>query len=358
MLKIKKLTIFFFLVICFCLGEGVFCQEVKPQFGGKAKSLEDFHVEVTYSTEKLTIHDLLQVTITLNYPNGFSLDIKHLKKNLLQSSRDFLLKDEEMYSEETLDDSKKALKIEYFLEPLKKGSFLVSFYEVFFFKKEDPKERVEIFSPIRSIEVTLPEEELSNTPITDLLNLSEAIPIEISKVNQKNLLLDDNKWEKEAKKNEEFFRNRKFSWKLLFLLLVFGVALFFVGKWLKRFLFSKYKEQELLVDPEEKALQALEKVLKKKLPEKKKIDEFYVEITSILRLFIEEKYCLNAPEQTTEEFLQNATKHAKFSKNKQEQLSDFLIQADLVKFAKMYPEILECEQAFSKSKDFILDKGC
>ena len=66
-----------------------------------------------------------------------------------------------------------------------------------------------------------------------------------------------------------------------------------------------------------------------------------------MRVFIEDMYKIQAPEQTTQEFLTELAQHPTFSKDVQQKLNDFLSQADLVKFARLEPTVEETKAATS-----------
>jgi len=63
------------------------------------------------------------------------------------------------------------------------------------------------------------------------------------------------------------------------------------------------------------------------------MEAFYIEISSIIRRYLEDRFELRAPELTTEEFLAVAGNSGALSREHQRLLRDFLRQADLVKFA-------------------------
>lgn len=62
-------------------------------------------------------------------------------------------------------------------------------------------------------------------------------------------------------------------------------------------------------------------------------EQFFVEISSIIRRYLEDRFELRAPELTTDEFLQLAARGSELSREHQKLLSEFLQQADVVKFA-------------------------
>lgn len=80
---------------------------------------------------------------------------------------------------------------------------------------------------------------------------------------------------------------------------------------------------------------------------------FYVELTGIVRRFIERTTGIRAPEQTTEEFLRETSRTTVFPEDERERLKQFLESADLVKFAAFTPGKREIEESFLRAKAFI-----
>ncbi len=85
--------------------------------------------------------------------------------------------------------------------------------------------------------------------------------------------------------------------------------------------------------PRERALLELRELLERDLPGRGRVKEFYVALTFVVRWYIERRYKLRAPGQTTEEFLQAAVRHPAFGEQTLALLREFLAAADLVKFA-------------------------
>lgn len=80
---------------------------------------------------------------------------------------------------------------------------------------------------------------------------------------------------------------------------------------------------------------------------------FYVELTGIVRRYIERTTNIHAPEQTTEEFLREIAQAAGFSRHERQRLKDFLESADLVKFAGHRPVFPDIEESFRRAKVFV-----
>ena len=64
---------------------------------------------------------------------------------------------------------------------------------------------------------------------------------------------------------------------------------------------------------------------------------FYVELTGVVRRYIERTTGIHAPEQTTEEFLNEIGARSDFPLVESRRLQQFLQSADLVKFARFKP---------------------
>lgn len=63
------------------------------------------------------------------------------------------------------------------------------------------------------------------------------------------------------------------------------------------------------------------------------IEQFYIEISAVIRQYLEYRFEVAAPELTTDEFLQLAAAKSELSSEHQQLLAEFLNQADRVKFA-------------------------
>ncbi len=109
----------------------------------------------------------------------------------------------------------------------------------------------------------------------------------------------------------------------------------------------------LRMSPRERALEELRMLLAKDLVSRDLVKDFYLELTMIVRLFIERGYHIRAPEQTTEEFLASAAKDERFTPRVLEKLRVFLQSADLVKFAGFTPDKAATDDAVASARDFI-----
>jgi hypothetical protein len=109
----------------------------------------------------------------------------------------------------------------------------------------------------------------------------------------------------------------------------------------------------LKIPAHELAYEALKRLVEEDLPGKGEIKLFYQRISAILRRYIENRFGLRAPEQTTEEFLFGLENAPDFPDNYKTLLKKFLNHCDLVKFAEYQPGIEDIQNTFNSCRSFI-----
>lgn len=107
------------------------------------------------------------------------------------------------------------------------------------------------------------------------------------------------------------------------------------------------------MSPIERALYELDVLLKKGLPGRGLYKDFYVELTMVVRRYIERRHDVRAPNLTTEEFLRAAQANAAFSPEAIAVLKTFLESADMVKFAGVEATPEMADAATGKAKAYL-----
>jgi len=122
--------------------------------------------------------------------------------------------------------------------------------------------------------------------------------------------------------------------------MLIGAILFLVLYSIKR----KKNNKPIFVKPQKPkepahivALRELDRIKDEKLWQKDKTKEYYSEVTDTLRKYIEERFGIQAMEQTTDEILQSFRYQKELGEKSFMNLSQILSLADLVKFAKYKP---------------------
>ncbi len=113
------------------------------------------------------------------------------------------------------------------------------------------------------------------------------------------------------------------------------------------------KVKEMRMSPIERAMAELRRLLDRNLPSKGLYKEFYVELTFVVRRYIERRHGVRAPRQTTEEFLAAASHHPAFTPEAVSSLRVFLESADLVKFAGQQASSEMASDATRRARDYL-----
>ena len=117
--------------------------------------------------------------------------------------------------------------------------------------------------------------------------------------------------------------------------------------WLRR---TAARARETAYD---RATARLDRLRRQGLPDAAALDAWYVELSDIVRRYIEARFGLKAPERTTEEFLAEAGRSAALSPPHKDLLSAFLERCDRVKFARYSPGAGESEEALDLARRFL-----
>lgn len=139
---------------------------------------------------------------------------------------------------------------------------------------------------------------------------------------------------------------RYWPWLVAGVMVLVGAGAGFVV-WLRR------SEERARLTAYDRAMARLDRLRRTGLPDAGAVDGWYVELSDIVRRYIEERFALRAPELTTEEFLLEAGRSADLKRAHRELLSDFLARCDRVKFARYSPEEDESRDALGVAERFL-----
>lgn len=142
------------------------------------------------------------------------------------------------------------------------------------------------------------------------------------------------------------------TWPLAGALLALGAAAAVFAK-------RSQKQREALalrLGAYDRAMKRLAELERRGLPADDEADAWYVELSGIVRHYLEDRLQIRAPELTTEEFLQHAHSHTLLQEAARDLLSQFLALCDRVKFAGYRPGQDESEAAFALAKSVLGDQ--
>lgn len=101
------------------------------------------------------------------------------------------------------------------------------------------------------------------------------------------------------------------------------------------------------------AYEQMRRLVEDQLLEQERIEEYYVRLSDICRHYLENRFGLQAPERTTEEFLLDMANTHLLTQSHQQVVRDFLCHCDLVKFAQYGPTEPEMREAFEAAKRLV-----
>lgn len=144
------------------------------------------------------------------------------------------------------------------------------------------------------------------------------------------------------------------SWKLVrkcALILLAALAFLYCIWWTARKIARKVREHRM--SPIERAMLELNRLLEKGLPGRGRYKDFYVELTMVVRRYIQRRHSVRAPNLTTDEFLRAAAEKSAFTREALEGLKNFLESADMVKFAGVEATPDMADSATDKARDYL-----
>ena len=285
---------------------------VRKEFGtGPVK------LSIELSADSITTADALLCTMTLRVNDGYEAEFPDLAFPIDLPGMILTHFDESEAKDET-----QTLRVrEYELEPEYPGTFELPALEVYYHRKNQIQEELIETNPI--------EFEVTKTPAS--AQMLELKPF-------RGLVTV-----------EQIQAERRRTWPWF----VGGVGGAIVLAALIVYLIRRPRPVPPPRPAHEIAMEALRALAAKDLITKGQIEPFFVEITWIIRDYIELAFGLRAPEQTTEEFLGNITSAPVVARHRSV-LEPFLTAADEVKFARATPETGTIQRAFDTARDFII----
>lgn len=143
---------------------------------------------------------------------------------------------------------------------------------------------------------------------------------------------------------------RRLHWPVVLIVLIAAAA----ALWYVRLRRGRAPQApEELIPAYLRAYRQLEELARKDLIARGNIKEYFIELSGIVRHYIEDGFRLKAPEMTTEEFLVAARESARLAVEHKGLLREFLACCDLVKFARYAPAQAEIETVFASAKRFV-----
>ena len=316
MLKQMTLSILMLLLLAGCR-QATKAPSVEPLV--KEKTDGNVTVRLIVENPDVTLDDDVILRVEAECPEGVNVELPDIKEDQFDA---FVTDDSKPMEKKLTAQSTMLFSRVYGLEPLEEGEATVDSFKIMV--KENGETR-EIETPEMSLKIN-PGEELGEGLAEDELELMAV----------------RSPWQK--------------GWILWTAGGVVALAIVSLLVWRRRRHEKAVAEERK--SPLETALAALEQLEKDDLVAKGELKEYYGRVSSILREYVEGRYGLQAPERTTEEFMEDLRRDSgMLSKEQKSLLEKFLMHCDLVKFAKFEPSADEVRATFESCKDFVVAAG-
>lgn len=309
-----------------------------------------FVAQIVQFDDQMNLEEKKEIILKVCFPKDYQL------KNLAYDyeSKDFVW-DQEKIMDSKEDAELNIQMISLLFEADQQGHKRLNLPSIHFVSSTNPSKYISLHPPLLFCQVNYPKKgTIDELFALGPIDLEVKRPIELNFENKKYLQEQSEFEIKNALEKSPLPLWMK-NWKKMTL----AIILTTIGLYLSWIFLRKIREDFFSpkkIDPILQAKAALDRLKKKQLPEKGLFEEFYIEITQIIRLFIEKKYQIKAAEQTTQEFLQVVLDRPIFSTEIKKHLEDFLKFADLVKFARWHPQIEDCKLAEQSAYSFIDQK--
>jgi hypothetical protein len=283
----------------------------RPSFEPDGK----FSIQATLSTNRVTIGDVLNLTVEIFHPIDSTLQelpVQSRGKAIEVSNRN--------WHSEPYNESLNYSQVVYEIGSWEIGEHVVATGQVFCVTS-DHQELVKTFPELTlTVDSVLKE---AQEPLRDI--------------------------------KPSILPKKESSYRFLIIFGVITLLALLLATLIARWVRPRKKTKKIIPPPPPHltALEALEALRQEHLIEQGEHEPFYIKLSSIVRKYIEGRFHLDAPDMTTEEFIREASFSARLTEEHKELTVHFLEQSDLVKFARHKPDTATMETGFDSARRLV-----
>lgn len=269
------------------------------------------------NSTRIALHGLLTVEVQMTVEDGYEVDLPPVPTDLDK----FRLRDWADLGRARTDEAHTTRTVRYHFEPLEPGAWYLPAFEVAF------RPRV-------------PDAGGQRTLVTE--------PFEITVVS----LIDEQGGELSIGPIDEVVAPRRAVWPYVAGAVLVGLAVLAVA-WRAHRRRRRAGPPRVLQAAHVIACGRLDALADSGLVEAGRFEPFYAQVSNILRHYIEDRFGLRAPEQTTEEFLAELRHTDELDPATRGDLGQFLEHCDLVKFARQSATAEQMREALELVRRFV-----
>ncbi len=320
--KSKSISILLVIIILSACSGRTGAEKKKAESPRIKKQSEKGPVQITVSvdTDEISLAGMTEYTLEVKCEKGYTAELPAFNDRIFGG---LIVKDKFSSPKIYPDTMTTIISERYTLEPIVSGNFTIAPMLINFTEDNDTR----VYSlESKPIEIK----------VSSLLDTAGQIPAFRDSLEPLSL-----------KRNyKKLFRNIGIA--AIIIIIAAGIILFYLKK--KKKIVFTFKPKK---SADEIAYEQLRELVELQLIEKGEYKEFYYRISFIFRLYLENRFSLKAPEQTTEEFIIDIYNRTLFEKDTQNILKEFMEFSDLVKYEKYKPEKTDIQKSFYIVKNFI-----
>ncbi|MBO4350738.1 MAG: hypothetical protein J6A01_07330 [Proteobacteria bacterium] len=287
-------------------------------------TLGPVHVVVSLSDSKPTLGEQIELSLTVDAKMGVTITMPDFGDQLGK----FSIADYQS-SEKQREDGRMEYVQKYTLDLPMSGKLRTPSFLVEFVDNQDDSEQKGKIQEVLTEEMTLEVASVfAEGEVPESLYPAEGVLPELVLPKDKDNLV----W----------------LWVLLGLMLCGAVGAFVY--------YEKHKQVNVYIPPDIVALRALDDMKARDIPVKsEEVDAWYVELSSIVRTYIEGRFSLHAPCLTTEEVLEIAKNSEDINVENKILIKKLLEHSDRVKFTDFVPPQSESAAMLEDARKFVVD---
>lgn len=302
-----------------------------------------FKAKLETESATINLNENLEMTLRLKFPTDYSL----AESYLFPQSSTLPVPPFEIISikkAEKNENGQKELDLTYTLMPMAEGTFPLSFFEIPFQKNNSTES---LFSPVFTVDVKkVALDSQFQLDAAPLMRLETLNPIEISEESRQKLVLKTD--EQAVLKTVS---SRSFPFLPVLLVLIAAILLPIMLQLLAKKV--PISPERARLNAKTAALSSLRSLDGQLAALKTPKPEMTGQISLVMRQYIQQRFGINAPHLTTEEFLSQAAASTVLEEDAQEKLKLFLKQADLVKFGQKEASLKGLRDSLAFAKQFV-----
>lgn len=310
-----------------------------------SKEKPPYAISLEVSAQNISLNENLNFTLNLEYPSQLTFDKNSFQQSLLKSALPVMPLQPKSSKVEILNaGDKKNERWTFVLEPILEGKKNIT-PQINFLEGD------KIVSTFTAEPLTVNIVDQKSDPAFKLMpaplfSLSEPNAIQISAQNRQKYELQDR-----SEKLYQGFRQHGVPWGWLLLSLLALILLPVAIILLKNR--APPTREDLIREAKRKTKTLLAK-FRKRLPKEQELTPSFInDLSMVMRNYIQDRFGITAPHQTTEEFLSQASSNIVLGPENQAKLKQFLFQADLVKFGNKVLSSKEASDSLDSAKSFV-----